>query len=322
MQEKAPSLSHLTVYAANLVSDEAWKTYFSVRGPQLETLKLQWLDSTFDKSTVQSISENCNNLKRLKLYHCRKFDEESLNFISDMGSLEHLSLQQSSVVIPTSTLTEMVPKIIYKLKTLSLLGFYEANDDFLDEMHSLCRSLNKLRIAENDLITDAGITALFHDWLNPPLERIDLSATRDVDNSNPDGPEDTVGLGDSGLKTIMQHSGTALRKLNISSCRHITTAGFMEVFNGIKTYPELREIDLSFCDSVDTVVVAGIFKTCPKLQKLVVFGCFGVDSIVVPAGVLVIGAPKAQDAIEQFGNAGLNVEQALGGMLQMISVEA
>lgn len=321
MAEKAHNLRELKLYAANLVSDTHWQSFFQARGKQLEALQLQWLDASFDEDSLTEMVIRCPNLKRLKLSRCRLLGEEAVNTIATAKSLEHLSLHLSQSV-SNEVLVNMVKTIGKELRTLSLIRFQDADDDFLATVHKTCQNLTKLRLSENDTFSDAAIVSLFEGWSNPPLLHIDLNSTRDVDNSNPDGPEDPVGVADAGFKALMEHSGERIEKLNISSCRHISAPAFMDVFDGLSVYPELREIDLSFCGAVDTVVVAGIFKTCPKLQKLVVFGCFGVDSVVVPAGVLVIGAPKAQDAIEQFGNAGLNVEQALGGMLTMIKAAA
>lgn len=45
------------------------------------------------------------------------------------------------------------------------------------------------------------------------------------------------------------------------------------------------------------------------------FGCFDVTDVVVPRGVVLIGVPKAQDEIEQFG-VGIGVEEAVGRMIE------
>lgn len=321
MTEKAHHLRELKLYAANLVSDKAWQSFFQARGKQLEALQLQWLDASFDEDSLTEMAIRCPNMSRLKLYRCRLLGEEAVNTISTMKSLQHLSLYFSQSV-SNDVLVNLIEKVGKNLRTLSLTGFQDADDTFLAMLHKTCQNLEKLRLAENDTFSDAGIVHLFKGWTNPPLLHIDFNSTRDVDNSNPEGPEDPIGVADAGFRALMEHSGEKIEKLNIASCRHITAKTFMEVFDGLTVYPELREIDVSFCGNVDTVVVAGIFKTCPKLQKLVVFGCFAVENFVVPANVLVIGAPRAQDAIEQFGNTGLNVDQALGGMLNMIKAAA
>lgn len=322
MAEKALALRHLKLYAANLVTDEAWRSFFLKRGADLETLKLQWLDASFDDETVAVLAERCQNLRRLKLYRCRLLGPAAVDSISSMPMLEHISLHLSQPV-PEEHLLNLISSRGSNLLTLSLTSFLDAEDTLLEAVKTHCGTLQKLRISDSDTISDAGFASLFSGWTNLPLVHIDFSSTRDIDNSNPDGPEDCpIGLADNGFKALMAHSGSHLERLQIVSCRHISTPTFMDVFDGTNVYPELREIDLSFCSRVNTVVIAGIFKSCPKLKKLVCFGCFDVESVVVPQGILLIGAPRAQDAIEQFGNAGLNVDQAVGGMWNLIEATA
>jgi DNA repair protein RAD7 len=171
-------------------------------------------------------------------------------------------------------------------------------------------------MSTNDTISDAMWAQFFNNWQNPPLRFIDLSRTRDVDNANPDGPEDIpIGLGAHGFSALMAHSGSKIQYLHIASCRHIPYTSLTAVFDGTQQYPELLEVDVSFVSNVDTLVLAGLFKSAPKLRKVVAFGCFAIEDVVVPQGVVVIGVPRAQDAIERFGVAGMDVEGALGGML-------
>ena len=113
----------------------------------------------------------------------------------------------------------------------------------------------------------------------------------------------------------MEHSGDRLEYLDISSCRHISYETFAEVFHPDKHYRRLEEINLSFCAVVDTHIVASIFRCCPQIKKVVTFGCFEVADVVVPRGIVLIGAPRAQDAIEQFGDAVLDFERGFGGMI-------
>ena len=176
--------------------------------------------------------------------------------------------------------------------------------------------MSKLRISENDIATDAGYEALFTEWTNPPLSFVDFNSTRDVDNAMPDGPEDPVGMASTGFRAMMAHSGSALKHVDIASCRHIELSAFMDVFNGAMSYPALEEINVSFCNRVDNSVIAGIFKSCPNLKKLVAFGCFNVQDVVVPRSIALIGVPKAQDAIEQFG-IGISIDEALGRMVEV-----
>ena len=109
----------------------------------------------------------------------------------------------------------------------------------------------------------------------------------------------------------MQHSGSKLEYLDVSSCRHISHEAFAYVFSHEHTWPCLREINLSFCPVVDTEVIAGIFRSCPQIKKVVTFGCFEVKDVVVPRDIVLIGAPRAQDAIEQFGQVVMDFQKDL-----------
>ncbi|KAF2716242.1 RNI-like protein [Polychaeton citri CBS 116435] len=314
--ERCHNLRHVQLYAANLVSNEGWERLFTGVGETLEALKLKWLDASFEDETVACMVEKVPRLQRLKLKLCRRIGEQSVVSISKLQHLEHLSLQVNGEV-SSETLEKLLNQRGGQLRTLSLERFQDADDKVLAAIKTNCRRISKLRFSENDTALDAAYVDLFTSWANPPLTFADLNSTRDVDNNNPDGPLDVpVGLGSNGFKALMAHSGSRLRHLNIASCRHISLSAFCDVFNPSNLFPDLEYINVSFCQSVDTTVIAGIFKTCPKLRQLVSFGCFDVGSVVVPRDVALIGVPKAQDAIEQFG-VGVGVDEALGMMVDV-----
>lgn len=315
MLDKCRKLQHLQMYAANLVTNEMWQRCFEGLGAKLHTVKLKWLDAAFEDDTVTTMVSECPNLRRLKLKLCRRIGEPSVNAIANAKHLEHLSLQIGRDV-SAEALVDLVKKRGENLRTLSLEKFLDADDAVLETIHDSCHHLSKLRISENDTITDAGYTKLFADWKNPPLSFVDVNSTRDVDNNCPDGPEDAIGVASSGFRALMKHSGSNLKHLDIASCRHIELSAFIDVFNGGESYPSLEYINVSFCSRVDTTVVAGIFKSCPALKKLVAFGCFDVADVVVPRSIALIGVPRAQDAIEQFG-VGIDVDEALGRMIDV-----
>lgn len=315
MLEKCDDLRYIQLYAANLVSDGVWHKTFRRYGKALEAVKLQWLDAAFEDDAVQEMVSYCPNLKRVKFKLCRRLGEASVTALSKLENLTHLSLSIKSE-ISTDSLIALVKSVGPRLQTLSLEHFLDADDTVLAAIHDSCRDLSKLRFTENDTATDAGLTALFTNWKNPPLVYVDLNSTRDVDNNNPNGPEDSIGLASSSFKALMAHSGSALQYLDIASCRHISLSAFMDVFSGSVTYPALETINLSFCNCVDTAVIAGIFKSCPSLRKLTAFGCFDVVDVVVPRGIALIGVPKAQDQIEQIG-VGIDVQGALGKMMEI-----
>ena len=312
LTEKADNLKHIQLYAANLVSNESWSKFFEARGESLETVKLQWLDSSFEDANVAEMVSYCPSLSRLKLEFCRRLTENCLDSIMQLSNLQHLSLQLGES-IRNSTFVSLIETLGPKLQTLSLSGFTEIDDTVLEAIHTHCKSLSKLRLTHNETCTDAGFASLFSHWANPPLRYIDVSSTRDVDNNNPDGPAAAVGIASRAFTALMAHSGAALERLNIASCRHISHEALATAFDGVRQYPELRDVDMSFVGAVDALVLAGLFKSAPALRKVVAFGCFAIEDLVVPAGLVVIGVPKAQDAIEKVGEA-MDVDGALKSM--------
>ena len=315
MLERCHKLQYIQLYAANLITDAMWDRMFLEIGNRLEVIKLKWLDAAFDDAVVQHMVECCQNLERVKLELCRRIGEEAVIALSKLPKLKHLSLQIGHE-ISTTALCELIEVRGRDLRTLSLEKFIDADESVLQAIHDNCIALSKLRFSENDTATDAGYTALFTDWQNPPLTFVDVNSTRDIDNNNPQGPEEAIGMASSGFRALMAHSGSNLKHLDISSCRHIELGAFMDVFNGAQLYPALEYINISFCNRADTSVVAGIFKSCPALKQLVAFGCFDVQDVVVPRSIALIGVPRAQDAIEQYG-VGIDVEEAINQMVEV-----
>jgi DNA repair protein RAD7 len=317
MIEKNSTMRWLHLYATNLINNEIWTRYFTERGSTLEALQLADLDTYFEDEHIQLLVDHCPQLTRLKLKRCRRLTTDCLGTIAKLKTLEHLSLCFSTgTSVPNELVTSVLTSIGPNLRTLSMENFLDLDDTVLETLAFYCSKLSKFRLSTNDTITDAAWAQFFSSWQNPPLRFIDVSRTRDVDNSSPDGPEDEpIGIGAKAFPAMMEHSGSKLQYLHIASCRHIPYSSLTGVFDGTKQYPELLEVDLSFVSNVDTLVLAGLFKSAPKLRKVVAFGCFSIEDVVVPQGVVVIGVPRAQDAIEKFGMAGMDVDNALGGML-------
>jgi DNA repair protein RAD7 len=308
MNERASALEDIQLLGANLVSNDKWAELFIARGGDLKSFKVEWLDAAFDDQAVEALTTFCPNLERLKLERCKKIGRDSIDAIARLQHLQHLTLRFYDP-ITREKLIHLIDSVGAGLRTLCLEHFFdsttEPTDDVLSAIHTKCQHLSKFRFTENNECTDAGYVSLFHNWANPPLRYIDINSTRDMDNANPDGPdEEPIGLGSAGFTALMKHSGSRLEFLDISSCRHISHATFTEIFSGSSStqYPHLQEINLSFCPVVDTQVIAGIFRSCPSIKKVVTFGCFQVNDVVVPRGIVLIGAPRAQDQLEQFGD--------------------
>jgi DNA repair protein RAD7 len=299
--ERDVPLRTLKLEAANLISNEKWREFFGRAGRRLEVLKLTWLDYAMDDETFAHLIDGCPNLTYLKIKKCFRLTAASLKLIPKLEKLEHLSLLVANTA-DQETLLDLIRSVGRNLRVLSLERFDNADDQVLQEINANCVKLHKLRFSANDFCTDAGFQALFEGWKNPGLSYVDFSECRDIDHDAPDGPEDDpVGLASGGFEALMAHSGLKLERLNIKSCRHISHAALTHVFDGKKRYPSLKEIDLSFVKSVDTLVMAGIFKSCPAIEKVTAFSCFNIKDVVVPAGVALIGVPNAQDSIVQEG---------------------
>ncbi|KAH8698267.1 DNA repair protein Rad7, protein [Talaromyces proteolyticus] len=296
MVQREFRIKQLQLDAANLISDTCWRQLFTTIGPQLEALRLSNLDCSLDDETVEIMSSKCANLRRLKLTQCDRLGNKGLVAISNLPKIEHLSLDTDSPVKPDIVIN-LVQRLGSSLHTLSLKKFHDLDDEFLHAVHTHCRRLAKLRFSGNAICTDKGYVSLFAGWSNPPLKFVDLSSTRDVDNAKPDGPEDPIGLASEGFMALMQHSGSKLERLNISSCRHISLRAFESVFDCNQVYPNLQEMDISFDPVVDDFLVSSIFKCCPSIKKLTAFGCVKIHDVKVPVGVALIGGLRAQDSI-------------------------
>lgn len=315
MIEKAKQLEDIQLLGANLVANDKWIDLFVARGQDLKSLKVEWLDAAFDDQAVEALSTFCPNLERLKIERCKHLGVESIDAIARMEKLQHLTLRLCNEV-PRERLVKMISQVGSGLRTLCLENFLDnvsdPDDTLLETIHNTCHKLSKFRFIESNECSDEGYVNLFTNWSNPPLRYVDLNSTRDLDNANPDGPEDyPIGLASAGFTTLMQHSGSKLEYLDIASCRHISRDTFAEIFDGVKQYPYLQEINLSFCPIVDTVIMAGIFRCCPNIKKVVTFGCFQVTEVVVPRGIVLIGAPRAQDAIEQYGDVVMDFQKSV-----------
>ncbi|CRG89846.1 DNA repair protein rhp7 [Talaromyces islandicus] len=296
MTQRQLKLRQLQLDSSNLISDSCWRQLFKTLGPQLEALRLSNLDSSFDDQTAVIMSENCTNLRRLKLIECWKLTDKAIVAVSNLSKLEHLSLQLCETIKPEKV-TNLIDKLGANLRTLSLKKFHQVNDISLESIHKNCHRLEKLRFSDNAVCTDKGFAGLFTNWSNPPLKFIDVSSTRDVDNANPDGPEDPVGLASEGFIALMKHSGSRLESLDISSCRHVSRSAFESVFSEGQIYPCLKNLDISFHRVIDDFLVSAIFKCCPAIKKLISFSCSNVSNVRVPAGVALVGGLRAQDSI-------------------------
>ena len=286
------ALEQLYLHGANLLSDEMWEKFLTKKGKSLRALQVYFTDKHFGDSTVALLKKACPNLTRLKIGHNQAVTDEGIKHIAGLRKLEHLSLDLRTET-SSKAYRHTISKIGPTLKTLSLVKVPKLDDHVLDTIHQSCRSLVKLRITENEHMTDLGFAKLFTDWANPPLEFVDLQKNRHLDSTRARDNPEAVGLCSDGFRALMAHSGRKLRHLNVHGCRHITAEAFEEVFGPGKLYPELRAVEISFCEEVTDFVVGSIFATCPGVREVNVFGCMKVKDVQVPRGKILVGVPNA-----------------------------
>ncbi|KAK2768767.1 hypothetical protein FQN54_000623 [Arachnomyces sp. PD_36] len=311
MIERCTKVKHIQLDTTNLITDEAWRKLFQARGPALESLKLSNLDCSLDDESVKQLAQHCPNLRTLELTEVWKNGDATLDAISTMPNLEHLTLDFIKDTTP-SNLVNLISTRGPKLRTLALHNFKDSDDTLLSTIHTNCTSLRELTFNENALCTDSAFVSLFTNWTNPPLQAIDFSSTRCMDNTDPHGPDDhPIGLGSEGFKALMTHSGPKLERLDIHSCRHISHAAWSEVFREGAIYPKLKELDIAFHPVLDDYLMGRIFQCCPALTKVVAFGCFGIRDVRIPPGVALIGALNAQDPVVVEGGFVNTLAEAL-----------
>jgi DNA repair protein RAD7 len=299
MMDRDMEIRDLHLDGPNLVTDACWRQLFMKLGHRFQSLKLWNLNDAFDDETAKVMCNHCPNLQRLKLKFLHKTGNGTLEAISTLKLLEHLSLHfLKETEIDTNHLLDIITNVGPRLKTLSLEEFEFAEDTLLQRMHEQCHSLEKLRLTKNCTFTDKGLAALFTNWPNKALIYVDMNSLRDVDMTNPAGPEEPIGLASDGFVALMKHSGWKIQHLNIASCRHISYKAFEEVFAEDKVYPDLKYLDISFSPVVDDYLAQCIFRSCPALERIVVFACFKIRDIHIPRGLAVIGTVGATMKID------------------------
>lgn len=293
LTRKTP-LNSLYLHGANLVSEEAWKKFLVAKGKHLTSLRVYFTDKHVGDNFTATLKETCPALKCLKIAHNQQVTDVGIGHISELNDLEHLSIQ---LITPTSTepYVKVINSIGKTLRTLSLTGesLADLDDRMLDAIHENCTLLRKLRITHSEIMTDAGFVRLFKNWTNKPLAFIDFEKCRHIDSSKPRENAHLNGLCSDGFRALMSHSGKALKQLNVHACRHISREAFEDVFSLDKEYPELENMEISFCEEVTDFVVGCIFRTCPKLKNLNVFGCMKLKEVRVPKGRILVGMPNA-----------------------------
>ena len=285
-------LEEFYLHGANLLSESKWNEFLEVKGKSLRSLKVYWTDKHFNDASVAALEFACPSLERLKIAHNERVAGEGIKSIAKIKNLRHLSLDLRQH-IHSDVFVGLLNDIGVSLETFSLARVADIDNTVLDALHNKCRSLRKLRITESEVMTDDGFVRLFKGWKNRELIFVDLQKCRQVDAAHPRQNPHNIGLCSQGFSALMEHSGRTLEHVNVHGCRNITAAAFESVFSPGKTYPELKTLEISFCEEVTDFIVGSIFRSCPNLRELNVFGCMKVKDVKVPRGKLLVGVPNA-----------------------------
>lgn len=291
-------LNSFYLHGANLLSEDKWHEFLASKGADLKGLQVYYTDNHFGDDTVGMIKTHCPNITRLKIENNQKLTDDGVKGLGEIPSLEHLGLQIQHSISPPA-INHTISSIGANLRTLSLKIVPEVDDSVLETIHNHCHSLKKLRITDSEHMTDAGFVELFTNWENPPLHVLDLQKCRYVSASAPRDNSQNIGLCSEGFKALMAHSGLKLQNLNIHACRNISREAFEEVFSEQAQYPELKHLEISFCEEVTDYVLGCIFRSCPSIKEVNVFGCMKVRDVRVPRGVILVGVPNAQGMVTE-----------------------
>ncbi|KAK0383718.1 hypothetical protein NLU13_9629 [Sarocladium strictum] len=291
-------LEYFYLHGANLLREDKWHAFLNAKGRNLRTLQVYYTDLHFGDETIALLKEAAPNLSRLKVENNQKVTDVGIEAAGDLPSLEHLGFQLRNET-NSAAVVKALQKCGSRLRTLSLKVMPLLDDTVLQALHQYCLALTKLRITDSEHMTDQGFADLFNGWLNPALEFIDLQKCRHMDSTRPRDNVDNIGLCDQGFRALMAHSGHKLKVLNVHGCRHISQQAFEEVFSEDATYPELVDLEISFCENVTDFILGSIFRSCPRIKKVNVFGCMKVREVCVPRGAVLIGVPNAQGMVTE-----------------------
>jgi len=286
------NLKGLQLHGSNLISESLWIKYIENKGSSLETLQIYYTDKHVTDKIIPYLHQHAPNLKRLKIVHNEVLGNDGVREMGNLSRLEHLSLNLHKKVHP-DVFVDVLGKIGPALHTFSIEEVPHVDNTVLDAIHTKCRSLRKLRITDSEVMTDEGFVRLFKDWENRPLTFLDLQKCRHMSDESHRTNTENVGLCSNGFKALMEHSGKELKHLNVHACRNISAAAFEEAFGPDKRYPNLVDLEISFCEEVTDFIVGSIFRSCPNLKKINVFGCMKVKSVRIPRGKILVGVPTA-----------------------------
>ena len=268
------NLKHIILRGSFLVTVHGWTQFFEMVGARLEGFELS-STSRFNFDTIQALVANCPNLTTLTLSKLTHLNDEMVASLASLTQLTHLDLSHSGETINDASVIEVLSQVGPQLVTLDLSGLRELTDDVLISGVLLhCTNIQNLILNDLDLLTDEGVCLFFHDWnaRNPALLTCQLERCPKVK--------------DAAIASLLNHSGSNLRHLNLNSLDELSHEIMLKVPDSL---PQCKTLDISWVRSVNDTIVQRICENLKTLEQLKVWGCNRVTECVSGGSCLIIG---------------------------------
>ncbi|KAI8094752.1 hypothetical protein BDF21DRAFT_448883 [Thamnidium elegans] len=272
--ERLYNLKSLKLSGAFLISSAAYNRFFEKISKRLQVFELRH-SALFSQVNIESLANNCVNLRELKLGHLYKMDSEWLASIASLKNLTTLEISWCSE-LQTNDVIHMLSKIGYQLTDLSIRGGHELEDDFLIKgILKYCNKLGKLNLEQCNQLTAYAMFTLFTHWESKGLTYLNISRCLLFD--------------DKVIQAIVRHSGATLKYLNIHSLDLLTAAG-IELLGETEGCKQLDTLDCGFVRSIDDFVLKKVIDYNPSLNTIFVWGCpLLTDNLKTKEGLNIIG---------------------------------
>jgi DNA repair protein RAD7 len=216
---------------------------------------------------MESLADNCRSLQEVRLKEVGKIDDKFLRPLKKLtGGLRVLDLSDPGTSLSDEALIELMSIVGPTLTHLNLSRHILLTDVFLEEgLKPYTRVLTSLTLSNVPELTDDGVADFFNAWgdaasetgkPNPPLTALDLSRN--------------FALSSAALCALLEHSGSALQRLDINGWKSTTEAAL----NGIPDVAKgMRWLDVGWCREVDDFVMKRLMDGCERLLEVKVWGC-------------------------------------------------
>jgi DNA repair protein RAD7 len=259
-----PSLTCIELLGPFLVRVEGWKAFFQTH-PQLESFLITQ-SPRFDLECVESLVNNCQDLKSVRLKEIGKLDDTFLGPLKQLkNSLRLLDLAEPGTSLSEESLIDLMTVVGSTLTHLDLSKHDLITDSFLHNgIKPHVRQLASLSLSDIPALTNEGVAKFFETWAeatgdekpNPPLIFLNLSRNHELSND--------------ALSAILTHSGISLQCLNINSWKTVSEESLKEIAKRAK---ELRSLDVGWCREIDDFVMKDLIEGCQRLKQVKCWGC-------------------------------------------------